>query len=305
MFNRSRAWRTDGGTAAFGLAALLLGLIGAVLNFIQVAETRLRWLEGLVNCLLLWQCWLSFWWFAGAGMHNGEAGEISKREQKKMRTREGRRNSRRDAARNHEGSHRGGGGNSLGGSIRRRITSLTSRNRGGSSPSPGEGEPGEEDIELVPLPSSSAPATPTTFPTESQRSTLSATPSNFLARLFSPFLQRLIRDHERATITLAASNQLIDSRFSLRSIGNRFTRERNALNPDHSFIHPGAQTHREAFIVEGGERFDQAGEGEEEQEWEDEIGVPAIATTSTRDSNDVTSWRSAVSRWRVRDVSHY
>lgn len=60
--NRKRAWRTDGGTAAFGILALILGVLGTAVNFVEIKEDRMRWLPGVVTCVLLWQSWVGFWW---------------------------------------------------------------------------------------------------------------------------------------------------------------------------------------------------------------------------------------------------
>jgi hypothetical protein len=60
--NRSRAWRTDGGTATFGILALMLGVLGTAVNFVEIKEDRMRWLPGVVTCVLLWQSWVGFWW---------------------------------------------------------------------------------------------------------------------------------------------------------------------------------------------------------------------------------------------------
>lgn len=60
--NRKRAWRTDGGTATFGILALVLGVMGTAVNFLEIREDRMRWLPGVVTCILLWQSWVGFWW---------------------------------------------------------------------------------------------------------------------------------------------------------------------------------------------------------------------------------------------------
>ncbi|KAK4693077.1 hypothetical protein P7C70_g9001, partial [Phenoliferia sp. Uapishka_3] len=60
--NRSRAWRTDGGTAAFGIIALILGVTGTAVNFVEVKEDRMRWLPDIISCVLVWQSWMGFWW---------------------------------------------------------------------------------------------------------------------------------------------------------------------------------------------------------------------------------------------------
>ncbi|GAA5918116.1 hypothetical protein JCM6882_006349 [Rhodosporidiobolus microsporus] len=131
--NRSRAWRTDGGTAAFGILALILGVLGTAVNFVEIREERMRWLPGVVTCILLWQSWVGFWWWVGAGMWAGEAEDVERKREKKRRKEEQRRRKR-------EGKQRvlsvtvtgevvdGDGGETSGarsavGSLRRRLTS--------------------------------------------------------------------------------------------------------------------------------------------------------------------------------------
>ncbi|KAM0749168.1 hypothetical protein T439DRAFT_358284 [Meredithblackwellia eburnea MCA 4105] len=96
--NRSRAWRTDGGTAAFGIIALILGVCGTAINFLEVKEDRMRWLPGVVYCVLLWQSWMGFWWWVGAGMWAGEAEDVSRKEERAKRKEEKKRKRREAAA---------------------------------------------------------------------------------------------------------------------------------------------------------------------------------------------------------------
>jgi hypothetical protein len=56
--NRNRAWRTDGGTAAFGAGALMLAVASTALNFMEVKVDHLSWLTNLLLSIILWQSWL-------------------------------------------------------------------------------------------------------------------------------------------------------------------------------------------------------------------------------------------------------
>ena len=76
LVNRRRAWRTDGGTAAFGVGALLLAIITTSFNFVSVAEDGIEWLQHLLFAAILWQTWLGWWWWVGSGMGIGEV-EVS------------------------------------------------------------------------------------------------------------------------------------------------------------------------------------------------------------------------------------
>ena len=95
--NRARAWRTDGGTAAFGIIALILGVTGTAINFLEVKEDRMRWLPDVISCVLLWQSWMGFWWWVGAGMWTGEAEDVNRKEER-ARRKEDKKRQRREAA---------------------------------------------------------------------------------------------------------------------------------------------------------------------------------------------------------------
>jgi len=72
LVNRRKAWRTDGGTAVFGVAALTLAVVGTALNFLYVhKEDEFLWLPLLVWAVLLWQSFLGWWWWVGAGSGSG------------------------------------------------------------------------------------------------------------------------------------------------------------------------------------------------------------------------------------------
>lgn len=66
--NRQRAWRTDGGTASFGGGAVGLAILNTAISFVEIAYDRLWWLPDVCWTLTIWQSWLGFWWWVGAGM---------------------------------------------------------------------------------------------------------------------------------------------------------------------------------------------------------------------------------------------
>lgn len=78
--NRSRAWRMEGGTASFGVLAIGIGLSTSAIIFIEIKEDRLTWLQHAVWCILLWQSWITFWWFVSTGMYAGEVADRDMRE---------------------------------------------------------------------------------------------------------------------------------------------------------------------------------------------------------------------------------
>ncbi|KAF8132225.1 hypothetical protein K438DRAFT_1734420 [Mycena galopus ATCC 62051] len=68
LVKRKDAWRTDGGTAAFGCGAVALALISTALNFLYVPrEEEYMWLPGLMWAVVLWQSFLGWWWWVGSG----------------------------------------------------------------------------------------------------------------------------------------------------------------------------------------------------------------------------------------------
>lgn len=78
LVNRKQAWRTDGGTAVFGCAALALALVSTALNFLYVhKEDEFVWLPGLMWAVVLWQSFLGWWWWVGAGSGVGSGGSFA------------------------------------------------------------------------------------------------------------------------------------------------------------------------------------------------------------------------------------
>lgn len=118
VVNRKRAWRTDGGTAAFGAAAIVLAIVSVAINFVLIFVDELAWLPALSWAVVLWQLsfrslsfvacllvpyrirkdkqshsltrsflpsrtFLGWWWWVGAGMSIGEVEDMLSREQKR------------------------------------------------------------------------------------------------------------------------------------------------------------------------------------------------------------------------------
>jgi hypothetical protein len=68
VISRGRAWRTDGGTAAFGISALALSLLSTGLTILHVRkEEEYLWIPCLMWSVLLWQIFFGWWWWIGAG----------------------------------------------------------------------------------------------------------------------------------------------------------------------------------------------------------------------------------------------
>lgn len=96
LINRRQAWRTDGGTAVFGATALFLALSSTALNFVYIdREEDYVWLPGLMWAIVLWQSFLGWWWWVGAGSGTNLLGEtlgmeerLKRQEKNELRRRE-------------------------------------------------------------------------------------------------------------------------------------------------------------------------------------------------------------------------
>jgi len=97
VVNRKQAWRTDGGTAAFGIAALLLSCASTAFTFAYIPiKNQYDWMPPLTGAMMLWQSFLGWWWWVGAGMGIGEVEELLQREAKRRRKRDLRAERRRE-----------------------------------------------------------------------------------------------------------------------------------------------------------------------------------------------------------------
>ncbi|PWN20115.1 hypothetical protein BCV69DRAFT_283648, partial [Microstroma glucosiphilum] len=85
LVNRRRAWRSDGGTASFGGGAMGLAIMNTVMSFVQIRYDRLWWLPDICWTLTLWQSWLGFWWWVGAGMGIGEVEDREERAERRRK----------------------------------------------------------------------------------------------------------------------------------------------------------------------------------------------------------------------------
>ncbi|PWN43896.1 hypothetical protein IE81DRAFT_329096 [Ceraceosorus guamensis] len=100
LVNRRRAWRTDGGTAAFGGGSVGLAIINTAISFVEIAFDRVWWLPDMCWTLTIWQSWLGFWWWVGSGMGIGEVEDRVER-QERLRKREERIKRKRDREERH------------------------------------------------------------------------------------------------------------------------------------------------------------------------------------------------------------
>lgn len=88
VVNRRQAWRTDGGTAAFGAGAIILALLSTSLNFLYIpTQDQYAWMPKLMWAITLWQSFFGWWWWVGAGMGVREVEELLYRENKRQQKR--------------------------------------------------------------------------------------------------------------------------------------------------------------------------------------------------------------------------
>lgn len=104
LVNWRRAWRADGSTAAFGVAALLVALCKTVVSFVHIGYDRVYWLRLMTATFTNWQNWLGFWWWVSAGMGIGEYEDRLRATEKRRRTKQ------RRASLAADGGGDGGGG---------------------------------------------------------------------------------------------------------------------------------------------------------------------------------------------------
>ncbi len=88
VVNRKQAWRTDGGTAAFGAGAIVLALASTAITIAYIpSRDQFEWIPGLTGVIVLWQSFLGWWWWVGAGMGISEVDEWLKRAEKRRKRR--------------------------------------------------------------------------------------------------------------------------------------------------------------------------------------------------------------------------
>jgi hypothetical protein len=88
IVHRKQAWRTDGGTAAFGVGATLLAVISTALTIAYIpSHDQFEWVPGLTGAIVLWQSFLGWWWWVGAGMGITEIDEWLYRAEKRRKRR--------------------------------------------------------------------------------------------------------------------------------------------------------------------------------------------------------------------------
>ncbi|GAA5870213.1 hypothetical protein JCM16303_001928 [Sporobolomyces ruberrimus] len=332
--NRSRAWRAEGGTAIFGVMALTLGVLGTAVNFVEIKEDRMKWLPGVVTCILLWQSWVGFWWWVGAGMWAGEAEDVQKRREKKERKIEAKKRRKEakekaeaealkalgSASATRSGSAAGGGG-----TIRRRFgrtATMDERTTASgeaielceiSNANAQEVEAGDSD------PTRPRRPAPSRRGTDSESTLSSSRPTSHhfydpVLNLFVPFLTRLRTAHDAAAVAQAAKPpglpEDVRRGWGIRALMMRGRKERGERRQAaEGVVRDGgeliAAERRAGFELEGGQRLEGSGDGERDGdgEWEDdESSHGGSSSSSGRDADRHASYPPrAVTRERSGD----
>ncbi|KAG8740048.1 hypothetical protein FRC10_004806 [Ceratobasidium sp. 414] len=188
VIHRTPAWRTDGGTAAFGIGAIILAVLSTVSNFAQIfLNRRIHWLLSLTWAIVLWQSFLGWWWWVGSGEGINEVEDMLYREQRRRRRAKKRRKEARTAA---------SGVNVQGGILR------ALRRRGTRPPGAGTGEPSNRENGSSQPGSSSQPENTSSHP-ETHSNTSSSHTSNLPSNALTRALAKLRHAHRRATTVQA------------------------------------------------------------------------------------------------------
>ncbi|EGU13329.1 hypothetical protein RTG_00496 [Rhodotorula toruloides ATCC 204091] len=273
--NRSRAWRTEGGTASFGIVALVLGVLGTAVNFVEIKEDRMRWLPGVVTCILLWQSWVGFWWWVGAGARS----TVSSLRRRFART---------------DTLATDASGEAI------ELRDLGTTTAGGAEATPAE--------DASPTGAASEGRRRATGDrdgrsSDSNSSTLSSSrPSTQhfydpLLNLFVPFLTRLRLAHDAAAVAQAAKPpglpEDVRRGWGMRAMMMRGRKERGERRQAaRGRVRPGAEMdaaeRRAGFELDGGARLGDEGGAVRagEEEWEDEGTVSTAETTTGATSSD-------------------
>lgn len=108
VIHRTPAWRTDGGTAAFGIGAIILAVLSTISNFVQIfLSRRIHWLLSLTWAVVLWQSFLGWWWWVGSGEGINEVEDMLERERRRRRKRAKRKRKEAQAAASGADAQRG------------------------------------------------------------------------------------------------------------------------------------------------------------------------------------------------------
>lgn len=218
---RDSAWRTDGGTAAFGAGALILAIASTALTFAYVPESnQFDWLLGLSRAVILWQSFLGWWWWVGSGVATGgeeELAEALRREEKnrqKKRERKARRSAQREKAK----------------TFLKGMTGTFVKPRSGEVSQEEHCRSSESSATSIRQESGTVPSPP---PTEASATTSDAG-SSPIARFFRRWYELLQNAHRIAALKQAAEQSGRDNAYNANTgwgLGSFAMRRRNGGEP--------------------------------------------------------------------------
>jgi hypothetical protein len=240
VVNRKHAWRTDGGTFAFGAGACGLALISTALNFLYIPSMEeYLWMPGLIWCVILWQSFFGWWWWAGTGVNVDELDDTLRRQEKKRRKRNERKERRREQKEKAKTMLKGVA-SSL--TPRRRTSEKSIRSSGSSGVGSAEGDVAttaghhhdESDSEHSDLSDNGTRKTdPSTLTSSSSQVSTSLTPSTAGARVWAA-LSRVCSQLRLAHL-VAARNQAAEHVERIQAV---YARESGHLGgPEGIIIH--------------------------------------------------------------------
>ncbi|QRV83841.1 hypothetical protein RhiJN_11857 [Ceratobasidium sp. AG-Ba] len=205
VIHRTPAWRTDGGTAAFGIGAITLAVLSTVSNFAQIfLSRRIHWLLSLTWAIVLWQSFLGWWWWVGSGEGINEVEDMLHRE---------RRRRRRQAKKKRKASQAVASGADTRNGILRTL-----RRRGTRPPGDGTGDSNRENASSHPG-SSTHPENISSHP-ETHSNTSSSHTSNLPNNALTRAWTRLRHAHRRATTVQAIEQVELRSAVPGWGLGN-------------------------------------------------------------------------------------
>ncbi|KAI0252132.1 hypothetical protein BJV78DRAFT_1125046 [Lactifluus subvellereus] len=326
VVNRKQAWRTDGGTAAFGVGAILLAIASTALTIAYIpSRDQFEWIPGLIGTTVLWQSFLGWWWWVGAGMGITEVDEWLSRAEKRRERRAARDARKKEPKRRLRGAWNtvigGGRGTSSASSTAIQTappsdTTAIARGRGSDSDSL-HGSTQSGDVST----------------TTGGQEHGSNTDNKGEARWFWPLaLVRSTLRYVRNTHVNAARTRALERAEHLRKVfgidgsPTDVSSATSGWRPDPFGLREGEASPRGTLDMGGGERpvheerrrrasigeaeteAEEAGtEAEDEIEWEDEEGAEAPPKPPPKPLPPSSSiwWWGSLRRWRLKDTTEY
>lgn len=281
IVNRKAAWRTDGGTMAFGISSIGLAIVSTALNFFYIpSDEDYEWLPGLTWAVVLWQSFLGWWWWVGAGMGIGETEEWvrkhEKREAKKLERRK-RRQERREKAK----------------LMWKGVTGALSRkpSANGEEEVVGEEASSDEDRSAADTPTRSGVTLNESATISSSTSADKSPPSPWLHARVGRLLQRWITSLQHAHLT-AARRQAVERAERITAVYGEGSRNDAGTGVSDNVRGWGLGSYGVREVSRSQRRATGAETIQEEAKTDDTV-------------QDTMFWRGPLRRWRLRDSTVY